>query len=208
QKSALVGLLGGIGVVLTLGLMGRILDRLGWYQLNWVYEDPSVLKGGLLLGLGLGTLLRINSLYPDIPSRLTTGSEAEALILNRKAKLPVEGQPLRLDATLIGAPGLANGLAQECYLAYGDGLVKLALTTPQMVWLGLRHSHRHPQHWLGRQVQVAGWARRAGGYFWIDVAHLQPLNQPSGLEDQGPLWATLMGLGLSGWGILTIFIGH
>lgn len=208
QKSALVGLLGGGGVVLTLGLLGRILHHLGWYQLDWVYEDPTVLKGGLLLGLGLGTLLRINSLYPDIPSGLTTDSEADAMILNRKANLPVEGQPIRLEATLIGAPGLANGLAQECYLAYADGLVKLALTTPQMAWLGWRHPHRHPQHWLGRQVQVAGWARRAGGYFWIDVAHLQPLNQPSGLEDQGPLWATLISLGLSVWGILTIFIGH
>lgn len=207
QKSPLVGLCSGGVLVLALGLLARILNTLGWYGLNWVYQDPNVLKGGLLLGLGLGMLLRINPLYPAISSRRTPRSDLETILVNRPIRLPVEGQPVCLEATLIGAAGLANGLAQQYYLNWGKGLIKLAFTPPQMVWLGLGNSPYHPQAWLGRKVQVMGWGRRAGGHFWIDVAHLQASGQSLGLQDHGPLWSSLVSLGLSLAGLLIIFTG-
>ncbi len=208
QKAPLLGLLGGGGVALGLWLVGGLAEPLGWYGLSSFHQDGELLRGGAWLGLGLGMLSRINQLYPDFPPGLTSSSQIGQVLVNRHHRLPVEGQPLEIEGTLVGAPGLANGLGQEVYLATSGGLIKLGWTTIQLGWMRLLQPRRHPGQWLGQPVRIKGWGRRAGGFFWLDVAELAPLNQPDQrFIDQGPWLQTLVSLGLAlggiailGWG--------
>jgi succinate dehydrogenase/fumarate reductase flavoprotein subunit len=131
-----------------------------------------------------------------------------AVLVNAHHRLPVDGQPLHVEGTLVGAPGLANGLGQQLYLATGGGLIKLGWTTAQLGWIQLAQHQHHPGQWLGEPVRIRGWGRRGGGSFWLDVAQATCLNQPGQhYVDQGPWIQTLISLGLAlggvgllGWG--------
>lgn len=208
QKGPLLGLMTGGAVALGLWLVGGLAEPLGWYGLSSFNQDGDLLRGGAWLGLGLGMLSRINLLYPDCPPGLTSSSQIGEVLVNRHHRLPVEGQPLQIEGTLVGPPGLANGLGQQIYLASSGGLIKLGWTTIQLGWMQLLQPQYHPKQWLGQPVRIKGWGRRAGGFFGLDVAQLIPLNYPDqDLVDQGPWLQTLLSLGLAlggvailGWG--------
>lgn len=208
QKGPLLGLLSGAALALGLWWVGGVADPLGWYALSSFYQDGDLLRGGIGLGLGLGMLSRINRLYPDLSPDLTTSSQIWAVLVNAHHRLPVDGQPLHVEGTLVGAPGLANGLGQQLYLATGGGLIKLGWTTAQLGWIQLAQHQHHPGQWLGEPVRIRGWGRRGGGSFWLDVAQATCLNQPGQhYVDQGPWIQTLISLGLAlggvgllGWG--------
>ncbi|MGF1571136.1 MAG: M48 family metalloprotease [Nodosilinea sp.] len=206
QKSPLVGLMAGGGIALGLWFIGGLVNRLGWYRLSWLYQDPSILRGGLLLGLGLGLLLQINTLYPDINRRTAPLLQAGPELFTQSVVLPVEGRPLRLQGKLVGPMGLANGFCQTLYLDCQGGLIKLA-TVPLMAGIqGLIHPQHHPAGWVGRPVEVAGWQRRGGGLLWVEVAEIR-LGAQHGFRGRSPLWATGLSLALSLAGIATLFTG-
>ncbi len=212
QKAPVVGLLAGGGVALGLWFVGGIVQRFGWQRLSWFYQDPSLLQGGLLLGLGLGLLVRINSLYPDINPRLLPTDEPGADLVTGTKTLPVQGQPIRLEGKLIGAPGLANWFGQDLHVETSEGLLRLRAASPLLGWRGLTQSPRHVTPWLGRQVQVSGWCRQAGGLLWLDLADVgaaaqRHASQRNYFVDQAPLWATLLSLGLCLGGIWVILTG-
>ncbi|NJL46708.1 MAG: hypothetical protein HC929_03405 [Leptolyngbyaceae cyanobacterium SM2_5_2] len=207
QKAPVVGLLAGGGIALGLWFVGGVVQRFGWQRLSWLYQDPSLLQGGLLLGLGLGLLVRINTLYPDISPRLPLATEAGVALMAGDNPLPVQGQPIRLEGTLIGAPGVANWFGQDLHLETSQGVVRLRAASPLLGWWGIIQSPRHISQWLGRQVRIAGWWRQGGGLLWLDIAEVSPLSQSDNFIDQGPLWATVVSLGLSLAGIWIILTG-
>lgn len=204
QKSPLVGGLAGGALALGLWFLGGVVNRFGWQWLSWLYQDPSLLWGGLWLGLGLGLLLRINSLYPDISPRAPLATPAD--FFTAAYPLPVYGQPQRIDGKLFGSPGLANWLGQDLYLATQGGILRLSTGSPLMAWYGLRQSPRHPARWIGRQVTVSGWQRRSGGELKLDIAALQSA-KGTAFVDSSPLWITLIALSLCLWGLFTIVTG-
>ncbi|HIK46025.1 MAG TPA: M48 family metalloprotease [Leptolyngbyaceae cyanobacterium M65_K2018_010] len=207
QKSPMVGLLVGGAGALALWLMGGVVNGLGWQRLGWLYQDPALLWGGLWLGLGLGLLVRINALYPDIRPGLAPAADPAWPRPERGAALPVYGQPISLEGRLLGAPGTANWLAQELYLATQTGVIRLLATSPKLAWQGLSQPHSHPASWVGRSVRVTGWQRQGGGLLWLDMATVGLTSKSSSLPEAGPQWATLTSLGLSLWGIYVILTG-
>ena len=204
QKSPVLGLLLGGGIALVFWFVGGLVLRLEWTRLSWWYQDESLLYGGVLLGLGLGLLTRINALYPDILAIQPPISEAR-LLLGSVDQLPVEGAPCRLSGTLISP--LDNGQAQDLYLATLGGMVKLGFSSPQPMLWALRPTPSPLKPWVGRSVTVSGWRRRNDGVVWVDVATIGLSSQRQVIPIVAPIWATMISLGLCLWGVFVIFTG-
>lgn len=211
QKSPLAGLLMGGGIAMGLWFLGGIVNRLGWQWLSWLYQDPSVLVGGLWLGLGLGLLLRINTLFPDLsspPARQisTAAPDTIADLLPNSPLLPVQGKSVTLRGQLRGAAGIENWGCQNLYLDDASGLIKLVNPVPLGAVQGLFQPRCHPRQWIGQAVTVSGWSRYGGGLLWVDIHHVQ-LDPRQRFQAYGPNWATLLSLAISLIGIWTIFRG-
>ncbi|TVQ14017.1 MAG: hypothetical protein EA368_01535 [Leptolyngbya sp. DLM2.Bin27] len=205
QKGPLAGLMVGGGLAMGLWFLGGIVNWLGWQRLSWLYQDPSILTGGLWLGLGLGLLLRINMLFPD---RQTPSSDRNTVadLLHHTPLLPVQGQPVTLRGTLRGQPGIGNWGCQDLYLDDPSGLVKLVNPVPLGSLQGWLQHQNHPLRWVGRQVTVTGWGRHGSGMHWVDIHQIQ-IDPRHRFITYGPIWATLISLGSSLIGIVTIFSG-
>ncbi len=212
QKGPLAGLLAGGSLAMGLWFLGGIVNRLGWQRLNWLYQDPSILAGGLWLGLGLGLLLRINLLFPDAVSATAPGSPGSAepntvvSLLQVSNSLPVQGQPVTLRGELRGQPGIGNWGSQDLYLADPSGLVRLTNPVPLGSLQGIFQPRNHPFRWIGRRVLVTGWGRYSNGILWVDINQIR-LGQQQVFQTYGPIWATLISLGASLFGIVTILRG-
>ncbi|MGB3200106.1 MAG: hypothetical protein WBA99_04335 [Nodosilinea sp.] len=208
QKGPLAGLAAGGSLAMGLWFVGGVVNRLGWQRLSWLYQDPSILTGGLWLGLGLGLLLRINTLFPE-PSSQTAHDPSEktvAALLQHPALLPVQGQPISLRGQLRGLAGAGNWGCQELYLEDTSGLVKLINPVPLGSLQGLIQPQTHPLNWVGRRVTVTGWSRYGGGMLWVDIDQVT-LDQRHQFSTHGPVWATLISLISSLIGILAIVRG-
>jgi Zn-dependent protease with chaperone function len=205
QNAPLIGLVVGGGTALCLWFLGGIVNRLNWQSLSWLYQDDSILQGGLLIGLGLGILMRVNRLFNESEPSESDQDDCSTVLFNRPPTLPASGQPVSLSGTLVGTDGIANGLCQHLYLQVDSALVKLKGNSP-LDWprgLGIQH---HPAGWINRQATVAGWQRRAGGLLWVDLKFIQVAGQPR-YQCHGPQWTTGAGLVLCLWGIWSIVTG-
>ncbi|MEA5447787.1 M48 family metalloprotease [Leptolyngbya sp. CCNP1308] len=212
QKGPLAGLLLGGGIAMGLWFVGGIVNRLGWQWLSWLYQDPSVLMGGLWLGLGLGLLLRINTLFPDLGSPTAIGPTSAAApdtisdLLHHNSTLPVQGKPVTLQGRLSGRADLGNWGCQDLYLDDGSGLVKLTNPVPLGSLQGLFQPRHHPRHWIGQTATVTGWSRYGGGMLWVDIHQVQ-IDSRRSFPAYGPIWATLLSISISLVGIFTILRG-
>lgn len=204
QKSPVLGLLAGGGIALGFWFIGGLVMRFGWQRLSWWYQDSSLLYGGLLLGLGVGVLMRINALYPDIPATQPVVSEPSHL-LGALDQLPVEGEPCRLSGTLIQSFDAPQG--QNVYLATLGGLVKLGFSSPQPGLWELGQTASPFQQWVGRPVVVSGWRRRSDGILWLDVATIGLASQRQTVTIAAPMWTTLVSLSLCLGGIFILWTG-
>lgn len=206
QNSPILGLLIGGGIALGLWFIGGVVNRLNWQQVSWIYQDASVLKGGLLIGLGMGILLRVNALFPELSKSRSPNRDATQMMFHRQPTLPVKGQPITVEGTLLGPSGGANYLGQNLYLKQQEGIVHLKATSPADWWRGFRRVKCHPAHWIGCPATVMGWQRRGGGRLWIDVAAVQISGKPV-YQVQSPLWTTGLGIALCLWGVWLILMG-
>jgi hypothetical protein len=212
QKGPLVGLVLGGGLAMGLWFIGGIVTRFGWQRLSWLYQDPSILLGGLWLGLGFGLLLRVNALFPDQvkspqPNRsVAAAPETIAALLQATAPIPIQGRPVILKGKLIGHGGIDNWDCQDLYLNDASGLVKLVNPVPLGSLQGLAQARSHPLQWIGRSVTVMGWGRYDGGLLWVDVNRID-LDHHHRFQAYGPIWATLLSLAISLLGIVIIVRG-
>ncbi|MGG6237998.1 hypothetical protein ACQ4N7_05105 [Nodosilinea sp. AN01ver1] len=206
QKGPLAGLVAGGGLAMSLWFIGGVVNRLGWQRLSWLYQDPSILIGGLWLGLGLGLLLRINVLFPEPTLARQPSENSVATLLHHPSPLPVQGQPVNLRGKLRGMTGAGNWGCQELYIDDSSGLVRLANPVPLGTVQGLLQPHTHPANWIGRMATVTGWSRYGGGMLWVDIDQVK-IDQRHSFSTYGPIWATLISLVSSSIGILTIFRG-
>ncbi|MBE9137205.1 tetratricopeptide repeat protein [Nodosilinea sp. LEGE 07088] len=212
QKAPLVGLSLGGSLAMGLWFIGGIVNRFGWQRLSWLYQDPSILLGGLWLGLGFGLLLRINTLFPDdvkspqARHSLTTSPETVATLLQATAPVPIQGRPVTLKGKLLGQAGIHNWGCQDLYLNDASGLVKLVNPVPLGSLQGLLQARSHPLQWIGRSVTVIGWGRYGGGMLWVDINRID-LDHRHSFQAYGPIWATLLSLAVSLLGIVIIVRG-
>lgn len=209
QKAPVLGLVLGGGLAFSLWFVGGLVRRLDWYRLSWWYQDESLLYGGVLLGLGLGLLTRINTLYPDIPSIQRPISEASQL-LGAPDQLPVEGEPCWMAGQLISPLSETQGQnfqGQNLYLATLGGLVKLGFSSPQPILWAIGQNPSPLQPWIGRSVTVSGWRRRNDGVLWVDVSTIGLSSQRQRVPIVTPIWATIISLGCCLAGVFVIWAG-
>ncbi|MBD2693054.1 M48 family metalloprotease [Anabaena catenula] len=160
-------------------------------NLKWIYDDWSFVTGFLLIGFSIGTVMRINTFFPDIrPLTLQTDYYLPNLLTDPTV-LPIDSVSVRLVGKLLGRRGTSNSLAQDLILESSTGLVKLN----HIPWLG---QSINPQEWIGRQIIVTGWLRR-GATPWIDI---QTLETQSGktINSPHPIWSTVLAVAAQAWG--------
>jgi Zn-dependent protease with chaperone function len=180
-----------------------------WLQMPymaWLGSDFKLFWGFPLIGFGVGTILRFNCFFPDIPQSWFRG-RGEPLAnladeVSDPAALPITARPTVLSGTLLGRPGLANWLGQDLLLHTQQGLVRLHdCSAFGMGGNWLYHSHRTIAL-LGEPVSAIGWLRR-GATAWFD---LEQVRSTSGRTSRGAhqLWSTLVATVLVAIGIILI----
>jgi Zn-dependent protease with chaperone function len=179
-------------------LTWQLAFTLKFLNLKWIYEDWSFITGCLLIGFSIGTVMRINSFFPDIkPATVQTDNYLPNLLADPSA-LPIDSISVRLVGKLLGRQGTSNSLAQDLILQSSAGLVKLH----HVSWLGQPVNH---QDLIGRQIIVTGWFRR-GATPWIDI---QTLETQSGkaIHSPHPIWSTFLAVAAQAWGAYVFLTG-
>jgi Zn-dependent protease with chaperone function len=182
------GAAAGGAIALLLWGVGAIARAANYPPLDWLYQDSSLLKSGLLLGLGTGLVLRFNRLFPDLPTTLPATAEQLPDWLSQPDLSPLASLPTQLSGELLTRPGIANWLSQEFWLRTPYGLIKLQ-AGPEIL--------SQPASDHTSSVQVRGWFRR-GHRAWIDLDRLRRTGQPD-LKGRLPLWTV---------GLLALFWGN
>lgn len=205
QGAPLAGLVIGLAVAMLLWFIGGVTQAFDGWLLSWLYGDSSVLKAMALLGFGIGLMLRINPLFPDIKGNRTPNPTVSSLLENPLA-LPADSQPVQLQGQLLGRPGLANWLCQDVLLQTSTGLVRLQVLSALGPWGNLLTSGSKPQFWRDRDAIVVGWVRR-GGLVYLDVDRWQIGGKTWEIAN-APLWLTLISLAACLWSVVILFRGY
>jgi len=182
QGMPFFGLLFGSSIGLGCLLMGAIGRWQAWPAIDWMHEDPGTFWFCPLMGLSLGTFLRINRFFPDLAFSMTPSQDMPERLTD-KTLLPVDSIPTKLSGQIIGRPGLANWLGQDLMLKTPSGLLRLhffstfgaaigPVSTSFLLALGpfgnLLSQRDRPADIRGKSVQVLGWLRR-GNHVWLDI---------------------------------------
>ncbi|MDX2213590.1 MAG: M48 family metalloprotease [Oculatellaceae cyanobacterium bins.114] len=205
QSAPFVGMLIGLLIAACFWLLGAIAAQVGWIELIWMSGDRSILWGFLLSGFSIGTILRINTFFPDIkPSTLQVEPVLPELLTAPYA-LPTDSQPVRMQGTLLGRPGIGNILTQDLILHTPSGFIRLHYM-PLLGPIGhLLPQAIRPSQCVKSPVTITGWFRR-GATPWIDVETLQP-QRGAKLQAAHPLWSTLLAFATGFLGAYIIFQG-
>jgi Zn-dependent protease with chaperone function len=165
----------GLACGLGLLLLGAIGKWLSWPVLDWMHKDTRLLYACALMGLSLGTMLRINRFFPDLSFKMPLTSELTRWISD-VSSLPVNSLPAKFSGTLLGRPGLANWLGQDLILKTSEaGLLKLHFFSALGPLGNALSWQPKPAVLVGNPIQVLGWFRR-GNRPWLDIDQLRLQN--------------------------------
>ncbi|MDP5016812.1 MAG: zinc metalloprotease HtpX [Dolichospermum sp.] len=167
-------------------------------NLKWIYDNWSFVTGCMLIGFSIGTVMRINALFPDITPVNAQKDENLTSLLANPCILPIDSIRVRFTGKLIGRPGIGNCLAQDLILQSSQGLMKLH----HIPWLGKSFN---PQDLIGRQITVTGWLRR-GGTPWIDIQTLETQGGKK-INSPHPIWSTVIAVFAQAWGAYIMLTG-
>ncbi|XHX78753.1 MAG: M48 family metalloprotease [Stenomitos frigidus ULC029] len=201
-----------VGLVFGL-VLGYLLETLGWYgmrsnlpQLSWMYGDRALLHGLPLIGFSIGTFIRINPLFPDVPfSKAQTDRAATSLVplLMPADQVPVDGRSVQLEGKLLGRRSLSNLLSQDLLLQTTTGIVRLHCLSPWGPIGNLLTQAVRPTALLNQDVIVTGWFRR-GATPWIDVETIRTAGGRVSRSGH-PIWSTILGTIAAAWGLYILF---
>ena len=206
QISPYISPLLGLVIVMALWFLGGLFRPLGIWQVGWLYGDQGLLRGLVLIGVGVAIMLRINRYFPDIltANRLTDPSLPK-LVANPMG-LPTDSLPLRLKGSLLGRRGIANWLGQDLILKTSTGLIKLHFLS-SLGAIGNVFIHpQHPTDWVGRSLDIQGWFRR-GAIAWLDVDRFLKSGKVVARSNH-PVWSVLLSLTFCALGIYTLLQGQ
>ncbi|HEY9879303.1 MAG TPA: M48 family metalloprotease [Leptolyngbyaceae cyanobacterium] len=206
QGAPIFGLLLGLAIAMVLWFLGGVVNAFDWWFLSWLYQDISILKASAFLGFGIGLLLRINRLFPDIRTSTARPNPSVESLLNQPMGLPIDGQPVQLQGVLIGRPGITNWLCQDVLLKTSSGLMRLHISSPLGPIGNFFSTAAHPETWKDQSVTVSGWVRR-GATLWLDLERCQIGGKVLALANH-PLWTTLLSLAACLWGVKILFKGY
>ncbi|MCC5614450.1 zinc metalloprotease HtpX [Nostoc sp. CHAB 5836] len=176
----------------------QLAFALKFLNLKWIYEDWSFITGCLLIGFSIGTVMRINSFFPDIKPATVQTDDSLPNLLSDPSALPIDSISVCLVGKLLGRQGTSNSLAQDLILQSSAGLVKLH----HISWLGQSVNH---QDLIGRQIIVTGWFRR-GATPWIDILSLQTQSGKT-IYSPHPIWSIFLAVAAQAWGAYVFLTG-
>ncbi len=171
---------------------------LKFLNLKWIYEDWSFVTGCLLIGFSIGTVIRMNSFFPDIKTANVQTDHLLPNLLANPSAIPIDSIKVHLVGKLLGRQGMGNCLTQDLILQSSTGLVKLH----HIPWLG---QSVNPQDLIGRQITVIGWFRR-GATPWIDIQTLQTQSGKT-IHSPHPIWSTVLAVAAQAWGAYIFLTG-
>ena len=171
-----------------------------------MYGDYALVQGLPLVGFGIGTFLRINALFPDVPFSTAKPAAASDLLVDLLKpidRIPVDSQTVQLEGTLLGRAELGNLLSQDLLLQTTTGIVRLHCLSNWGPIGNLFPQAIRPTALLGQPIVVTGWFRH-GATPWIDV---ETVRTPGGRVSRSghPIWSTLLGTIVAAWGIYILF---
>ena len=205
QGAPFFGIPMGLAIVGVLWLIGGMFSRTSFWQLDWLWGDRSILWGCLPIGFCLGTLLRINDFFPDIPPR-NVAEPSLPQILSNSETLPLDAQAVRLQGQLLGRSGMANWLGQDLILQTATGLVRLHYVSRFGPIGSLFPTPTRPSDLLGKSVVATGWLRR-GANVAIDLETLR--SEGGRVSHSGhPIWSAILAFAAAFWGAYIIFQGE
>ncbi len=205
QGAPYFGLVFGLMIAVLLSWLGWIGLRAQWDAVSWMARDRTILHGLPLIGFCIGTLIRLNPFFPDIKPQLI-GSLSQDLtlpeLLTDSTKIPVHGQVVRLEGTLLGRPGISNALSQDLWLQTPKGMIQLHYTARLGPLSSLFSRPNQPADFVKNPVATSGWFRR-GTTPWLD---LDTLRTSGGRTSRSyhPIWSFIAAAIAACLGILTI----
>jgi Zn-dependent protease with chaperone function len=193
----------GIGLAIAYGLsaLGWVGSYLKIFQISWLYQDSVTLWGLPIVGFCLGMFLRINPLFPELPTVRTRNSSTTSTLpelLKSPTTTPLSSEPIQLTGKLLGRPAIGNALGQDLWLQTETGLVRLHTTTLLGAIGYLLPQKVRPADFLRQEVTVTGWFRH-GATPWIDVEMLRTTGGRTS-RSYHPEWSTLLGAIAAVWG--------
>ncbi len=156
--------------------IGWITYVVGWSRMAWLGSDYDLFLGLPLLGFGLGTFLRFNEFFPDLPASFFRGNGSDSL---SDVILPSNGnenglkpQLVTLSGTLAGRSGIANWIGQDLWLVTAQGdwihLHLMGKTGAIGLILARLFNQWSISEQVGKSVLVSGWLRQ-GVLPWMDA---------------------------------------
>ena len=189
QGSPYLGALLGLSLGIALQAIGALGYWRGWPAFDWMYKDAGLFQCCVLLGTGVGTLVRINRFFPELSFTMKQTQRLTAERCNPDL-LPVDSVPAKLQGKLVGRPGIANWLGQDLMLQTHQGLIRLHFFSAIGPLGNALRRGLKPFDFLGQAVCVLGWYRQ-GHHAWLDVDRIR---LPNGrvIEAGHPLLSFLM----------------
>jgi Zn-dependent protease with chaperone function len=198
QIAPFVGIPLGISFAALIWLVWHLAFALKILNLKWIYEDWSFITGCLFIGFSIGTLMRINSFFPQIKAQEVETEERLPNLCANPSALPIDCISVRLVGKLLGRCGTSNLLGQDLILHCNTGLIKLH----HISWAG---QSLNIQDFIGRQVSVTGWFRRSATP-WVDIQTLQTQSGKT-INSPHPIWSTVLAVATEAWGAYILLRG-
>jgi len=196
----------GLGLLVAFLLVG-----LGWLGMRfrveaiaWMYVDNSLRWALPWIGFSLGTLVRINPFFRNLPNAPGTAQLPD--LLQPVDRLPVTFTPVQLEGKLLDRPGLAGALGQDLWLRTATGLVRLHWVSRWGSIGNLFPQPNRPADLGSQTVTVTGWFRR-GATPWIDVDTIRTTGNRFS-RSHHPVWSTILATIAALWGVAIIFQGR
>lgn len=212
QATPFMGLALGFGLWALLWTAGAIAHQLEFSPLDWMYNDLGLFQCCCLLGLAVGTMLRINRFFPDLSWQMPLSETVWQWLISPDL-LPVNSLATKLSGQLIGRPGLANWLGQDLLLKTPTGVCKLHAFSAIGPFGNFVRLGKKPADMIGTPVQVLGWFRR-GTHPWIDIESVHKdsvhknVNKQPLLRSAHPIFSLLVALVATGWGLWLLVQGN
>jgi Zn-dependent protease with chaperone function len=166
----------GYGIALLLWAIAWIGFWIGFKQVAWLGSDFRPMYALPVIGFAIGTFLRFNQYFPDLPSQWLRRSPETAMdlapLLTDAQALPDRANPTALSGQLLGRKGIANWLAQDVWLRTAQGMVRLHYPSA-IGWLtNVFWAENRVTDLIGQAVHATGWLRR-GATPWMDAEYLR-----------------------------------
>ena len=166
----------GYAIAWVLWGMGWVTYLLGWSRLAWLGSDYDLFIGLPLLGFGLGTFVRFNAFFPDLPALFLHADDRSGtpkrITSTNGTNNGLSPEQVMLTGTLAGRSGLANWLAQDLWLITDQGdYISLHVTSktgPFGLGLAQLLNQWSISEQVGQSIVVSGWLRQ-GVTPWMDA---------------------------------------